>query len=1090
MAKPELDGVVVLLPGILGSTLAVDGKPAWGLSAGALVRGILTRGDSIKQLELKSDSPTASILDDGVTATGLVQDIHLIPGLWKIEGYTRIRDTIQSYFSLAPDQLIEFPYDWRRDIRAPAHLLAERAREALHAYRQRTGSRDGKLILLAHSQGGLVSRYFLECLDGWRETRLLVTFGTPYQGSINPLNFLANGFKKKIGPFSLIDLTGLARSLTSLHQMMTSYACVDTGDGTLQRIADVAGIPGVDHARARAALEFHKEIEASVDAHMDDEEYRLRRYSTVPVVGRYQPTLQIAKLVGSHLEVADRYPGEAFEGDGTVPEIAATPHEYGSDPVAAYMRQRHSELQNWPAALDHVMGVIARLDIEIPRFRGPAEPFALTLDDAYDANDPITFSVRGGEDPRDVVVVVNDLDAGVERARRDVAGVTSDGAAVDMPPLAPGAYRMIADFGDGQPITDVFVVAPPEPVAANGGSSPRRPQQAVPPPPSQQQQQQQQQARPQMPSAPPPPSQQQQQGQQQQARPPSRGGRLRAAVGRIADAVTSRRERRGRGAMRNGGGVTSPEPRPAMEPAIEPTGGAASPPADALPEVSYAKIECPPAVVEHAEFICEIGLAAEAQAGMAATPIRRPDVVVDSSYVLTVQVVLTGFHAREGEALSRDLTVSVADPYPTFDLHLTGDEVADGTTAERSVVAIFSVAGRTIGIANRTVMVVNQPELVPLTRRHEPDEGVQLEPPTAEPPADLTVTITKKRGSPNELQWRFQSPHPLPVDAAPDSDIGDEPELFAQQLIESIKVHEGRPNLFQQLRGQGRAVAQALPAEFWTVLEAVHEHVQRPPVVLFLSQEPYVPWEIALTSDALTQPFDPNAAPFLGAQTVVGRWFAEDRPRRNPRPPLQPSNKVAVSAMGVVAGRYTSPTWPTLTEALAEADALNQTYGAIEVNASLTDVDRCLKGEPKLDLLHFAMHGKYTHDSVHKGLVLIDGQYLDASSIQGYDFPAPFFVFLNACQVGTGESVLGDYAGMASAFLRAGAAAVIAPLWSINDGVAKDVALRFYQALFNGASPADFFRQERASVVEGLQDSSRLAYQYFGHPSLEVTRIP
>ena len=49
----------------------------------------------------------------------------------------------------------------------------------------RRESPEAKLILVGHSMGGLVARYFLECLEGWRDTRQLVTFGTPYRGSLN-----------------------------------------------------------------------------------------------------------------------------------------------------------------------------------------------------------------------------------------------------------------------------------------------------------------------------------------------------------------------------------------------------------------------------------------------------------------------------------------------------------------------------------------------------------------------------------------------------------------------------------------------------------------------------------------------------------------------------------------------------------------------------------------------------------------------------------------------------------------------------------------------------------------------------------------
>ena len=52
--------------------------------------------------------------------------------------------------------------------------------------------------------------------------------------------------------------------------------------------------------------------------------------------------------------------------------------------------------------------------------------------------------------------------------------------------------------------------------------------------------------------------------------------------------------------------------------------------------------------------------------------------------------------------------------------------------------------------------------------------------------------------------------------------------------------------------------------------------------------------------------------------------------------------------------------------------------------------------------------------------------------------PRPMFVFLNACQVGAGQRVLGDYAGLATAFLSAGAAGVVAALWNVHDLAARE----------------------------------------------------
>ncbi|MGH3924313.1 MAG: hypothetical protein ACRDTT_15865 [Pseudonocardiaceae bacterium] len=51
--KPCTD-VVVVVPGILGSALAVDGQPVWELSGAALLRGLRTCGTSAASTSARS----------------------------------------------------------------------------------------------------------------------------------------------------------------------------------------------------------------------------------------------------------------------------------------------------------------------------------------------------------------------------------------------------------------------------------------------------------------------------------------------------------------------------------------------------------------------------------------------------------------------------------------------------------------------------------------------------------------------------------------------------------------------------------------------------------------------------------------------------------------------------------------------------------------------------------------------------------------------------------------------------------------------------------------------------------------------------
>ena len=185
---------------------------------------------------------------------------------------------------------LEFPYDWRRDNRVAAHRLAASAREWLD--RARTVHPDAKLVLLGHSMGGLVARYYLEVLGGWRDTRRLITFGTPYRGSLNAVDFVANGIRKAFG---LVDLTDLcARSHPCTNCCRSTLASIPaTGRCRASRKSPNA-LPRLTSERLAAARGFHREIEDAVARHGDDATYRDGAYRLRPVIGIEQPTYQSA----------------------------------------------------------------------------------------------------------------------------------------------------------------------------------------------------------------------------------------------------------------------------------------------------------------------------------------------------------------------------------------------------------------------------------------------------------------------------------------------------------------------------------------------------------------------------------------------------------------------------------------------------------------------------------------------------------------------------------------------------------------------------------------------------------------------------
>jgi len=353
VGKEPMGDVVVLLPGILGSVLTRDGKDVWAPTPGAIARGLWTLGRSVRSLELGDDPWEVDDLGDGVEAPRVMSGVHLIPGFWSIDVYAGISKMITETFDVVPGETyIEFPYDWRRDNRVAARRLQRLAEEKLHAQRQRNP--DAKLVLIGHSMGGLVARYYIECLGGRADTRRLITFGTPHRGSMNAVDFLVNGFVKKLGPLRLADLSRLLRSLTSVYQLVPIYPCVDVGAGN-ERVAEVA-LPGVDQARAAAALsEFHRAIQTAAEGHPYGE------YEIHSVVGITQGTKQSARLDGDRLVTVESYDGEDLGGDGTVPRVSATPLETdGLQPAyqPMYAGDKHGELQGAEAVQTQLRGIL------------------------------------------------------------------------------------------------------------------------------------------------------------------------------------------------------------------------------------------------------------------------------------------------------------------------------------------------------------------------------------------------------------------------------------------------------------------------------------------------------------------------------------------------------------------------------------------------------------------------------------------------------------------------------------------------------------------------------------------------------------
>lgn len=97
---------------------------------------------------------------------------------------------------------------------------------------------------------------------------------------------------------------------------------------------------------------------------------------------------------------------------------------------------------------------------------------------------------------------------------------------------------------------------------------------------------------------------------------------------------------------------------------------------------------------------------------------------------------------------------------------------------------------------------------------------------------------------------------------------------------------------------------------------------------------------------------------------------------------------------------------------------------------------------------------------------LADGDMLTAGELAGLDLSEARLVVLSACQSGTSvnQHLPGEYSGLAASLLRAGAPAVVATLWQVDDHASSLLMSRFYEQL-TGDSGHDSARALRLAQL-------------------------
>lgn len=439
MASNDL---IIVIPGITGSTLARDGTDIWSSKPMTLLSALATLGSNIRKLQLPDDIGDQAP-DDQICARALVSHLHFVPGLWSpIHGYEKLVGRLQAVCARTTGNQrqfghlnpVLFPYDWRLSNRYNGRQLKASAEKALAQWREcAPQNQDAKIVFVCHSMGGLIARWYISREGGASLTRKMITLGTPYRGAIKALSVLADGPMPKLGRFGE-KLHPVVRSFPSVHQLLPSYACVDPGNGDLRYLSDQVDSVLSTSARRDAAL-FYRELE---DAETADCRTAERRHA---IVGVRQPTnTSAAPTANGRYLFSDLLGHLDLAGDGTV-SAASGPKGVALDDNSIHrIADRHGHLQCNSAALDEIESVVTSEPIMVKA--GLHEELSITAPEVLAAGEPLAASISSRTGRRSILVTIADehgtLIAEQMKVLRD--GVID----YHSPPLPPGGYALKA----------------------------------------------------------------------------------------------------------------------------------------------------------------------------------------------------------------------------------------------------------------------------------------------------------------------------------------------------------------------------------------------------------------------------------------------------------------------------------------------------------------------------------------------------------------------------------------------------------------------------------------------------------------------
>ncbi|WP_437324945.1 CHAT domain-containing protein [Sorangium sp. So ce381] len=253
------------------------------------------------------------------------------------------------------------------------------------------------------------------------------------------------------------------------------------------------------------------------------------------------------------------------------------------------------------------------------------------------------------------------------------------------------------------------------------------------------------------------------------------------------------------------------------------------------------------------------------------------------------------------------------------------------------------------------------------------------------------------------------------------------------------------------LQGLGDLLYERLPKPFREAYQALRERLGEGFDIQVISDDPGFPWELARPC------LDGSSTTLLCEAHPIARWPSGRIDSRRVR--LRRGGTILT-----VAPAYKGK--ESLPRTKEEAAWLVEELGATRLKPITRDgfLGALRRGDPPISVLHVAGHGTFNRDAPLLSKLGLGSQYLTVADIRGTPKQAleDALVLLNICEAGAADGHFGHtVVSLAESFLHRGAAAVIAPIWTVGDGEALEMLKRCLPRMLSGTPIAEVLRDAR-----------------------------